>query len=69
MLLRLRQPLLVFVDWFIMIFLLRLGCGLWSEPNKPLLLYRGNTLAEANWKFCKGIKNYASYKRKPAVSV
>jgi len=52
-----------------MIFLLRLGCGLWSETNKPLVLYRGNALDEANWKFGKGIKNYASYKRKRAVSV
>ena len=69
MLLRLRQPLLFFVAGFVALFLLRLGCGLWSETNKPVVLHRGNAFDGANGKFGKGIKNYAFYKRKRAVSV
>jgi len=69
MLLRMRQPLLVFVARFIALFLLRLGYGVWSEINKPVVLHRGNAFDGASWKFGKGIKNYTSYKRKRAVSV
>jgi Domain of unknown function (DUF4349) len=69
MLLRLRQPLLIFAAGFIALFLPRLGYAVWSGANKPVVLQRGNAFSGAGWEFGKGIKNYASYKRKRAVSV
>ena len=69
MLHRLRQPIIVFIAGFLTLFVLRLGYGLWSETRGPDAVRQGSTFDGMSWEFGKGIKNYASYKRKRSVSV
>ena len=69
MLLRLRQPIIIFFAGFLTLFLLRFGYSLWSETRGPAAVHQGSTFDAMSWEFGKGIKNYASYKRKRSVSV